>query len=395
LKRFALVIALALLAPAAPAAATPAATAKRVKAAVRPLGGRVAVQVTDLTRKRSVVALRAKRRQPLGSTTKLFTASAALLRFSPGGVLRTYVRALRPPDAAGVIDGDLFLQGAGDPTLGEAQLATLAGQLAQVRLVTGSVVGDESLFDAARTGPSGDGVFDPELGGALSALAYEHGAQAPGGPPQPDPARAAAARFDDVLEARGVTIRGLPRAGVAPPAAARLAAADSPPMGALVAAMLPLSDDWIAETLTKVLAAVRRPPGTTAAGAALIRTRARAVGARVSLVDGSGLDPRDRGTAAGLVRLLARMRRTPAFTRALAVAGRSGTLAGRMRSGRARGRCRAKTGTLPDGGVSVLAGYCPGRNGHTYGFAVMVRGGAVGPARRAQDRVAQALASAR
>jgi hypothetical protein len=36
-----------------------------------------------------------------------------------------------------------------------------------------------------------------------------------------------------------------------------------------------------------------------------------------------------------------------------------------------------------------------GRNGHTYAFAVMVRGGAIANARRAQDRVARALAAAR
>jgi D-alanyl-D-alanine carboxypeptidase/D-alanyl-D-alanine-endopeptidase (penicillin-binding protein 4) len=310
-------------------------------------------------------------------------------------VLRTHVLAVAPPDAAGVVNGDLVLLGAGDPTLGDAQLTTLAGQLAGVREVTGSVVGDESLFDGARTGPSGNGQFDPELGGALSALAYEHGAQSPGGPPQPDPARAAAARFDDVLEARGVVIRGVPRAGVAPLGAVRLAAVDSPPLSALVAAMLPVSDDWIAELLAKALAAAKSRPGSTAAGAALIGARAAQIGVRVSLVDGSGLDPRDRGTAAGLVQLLARMRRTRAFTAALAVAGRTGTLRYRMTSGRARGRCRGKTGTLPSGGVSVLAGYCPGRNGHTYAFAVAVRGGDLAAAQRAQDRVAQALAATR
>jgi D-alanyl-D-alanine carboxypeptidase/D-alanyl-D-alanine-endopeptidase (penicillin-binding protein 4) len=362
---------------------------------VKSLGGNVAVQVTDLSSGRSVLALRATRRQPLGSTTKLFTAAAVLRRFGPGAVLRTHVVAVAPPDAAGVVNGDLVLLGAGDPTLDDAQLTVLAGQLAGVREVTGSVVGDESLFDGVRTGPSGNGLFDPELGGALSALAYEHGAQAPGGLPQLDPARAAAARFDDVLEARGVVIRGVPRVGVAPLGAVRLAAVDSPPLSALVAAMLPVSDDWIAESLTKALAATKARPATTATGAALIRARAAQLGVHIALVDGSGLDPRDRGTAAGLVRLLARMRRIPAFTSALAVAGRTGTLRQRMTSGRARGRCRGKTGTLPSGGVSVLAGYCPGRNGHTYGFAVTVRGGDAVAARHAQDRVAQVLAATR
>ena len=78
--------------------------------------------------------------------------------------------------------------------------------------------------NALRTGPSGDGVFDPELGGALSALAYRRGRAAPAGPVQADPARAAAARFDDILEARGVVVRGVPRTGIAAPGLGRIAA---------------------------------------------------------------------------------------------------------------------------------------------------------------------------
>jgi D-alanyl-D-alanine carboxypeptidase len=45
--------------------------------------------------------------------------------------------------------------------------------------------------------------------------------------------------------------------------------------------------------------------------------------------------------------------------------------------------------------VSALAGYCTGRNRHTYAFAVLVQGRDTGKAREAQDRVARALAAAR
>jgi D-alanyl-D-alanine carboxypeptidase/D-alanyl-D-alanine-endopeptidase (penicillin-binding protein 4) len=388
----AVAVAVAALALALPAAADAAPLAKRVKEAVRPLGGGASVQVTDVSRRRTVVARRAQRRRPLGSTAKLLTAAAALRRLGPGHVLGTQALASAGVDGAGVLDGDLILRGGGDPLLGDAQLGVLADRLAGVRLVTGSVVGDESRFDAIRTGPSGDGAFDAELGGPLSALAYQRGAQEPGGPPQADPARAAAARFDDVLEARGVVIRGVPRAGVAPAGAVPRASVDSAPVARLVAEMLRPSDDWIAEMLTKNLAPA---PGTTAAGAAIVRGEARGLGARVSLVDGSGLDPRDRGTAAGLVSVLRRMRGSAAFRAALARPGRPGTLRDRLRTGRARRHCRGKTGTLPSGGVSALAGYCRGRNGRTYAFAVIAEGRSITKARRAQDRVARALAAAR
>jgi D-alanyl-D-alanine carboxypeptidase/D-alanyl-D-alanine-endopeptidase (penicillin-binding protein 4) len=396
LKR-ALIVALALaLVPAASADASSDGLAKRVKAAVKPLGRGVAVQVTDLSTGRTVVAQRARRRQALGSTTKLLTAAAALRRLGPTTALGTSALAIAQVDANGVLAGDLILRGGGDPVLGDAQFAALAAGLAGVREITGSVVGDETLFDTLRTGPSGDGAFDAELGGPLSALAYERGAQAPGGPPQADPARAAAARFDDVLEARGVVIRGVPRAGATPAGAVPLAAAAAPPVRTLVRDMLTVSDDWIAEMLTKGLAAkVAPPPATTAAGAAIVRAEARRLGAPVALVDGSGLDPRDRGTAAGLVSVLRRLDDSASFIAALTRPGQPGTLRDRLTSGRARRACRGKTGTLPSGGVSALAGYCAGRNRHRYAFAVLVQGRDTSKARRAQDRVARALAAAR
>jgi D-alanyl-D-alanine carboxypeptidase/D-alanyl-D-alanine-endopeptidase (penicillin-binding protein 4) len=395
LKR-ALIVALGLALFPANADASSAGLAKRVKAAVKPLGRGAAVQVTDLGTRRTVVALRPRRRQPLGSTTKLLTAAAALRRLGPDTSLGTSAFATVPVDGNGVLAGDLVLHGSGDPALGDSQLGALADGLAGVREITGSVVGDESLFDTRRTGPSGNGAFDAELGGPLSALAYERGAQAPGGPPQADPARAAAARFDDVLEARGVVIRGVPRAGPTPPGALPIAAAGSPPVRTLVKEMLTVSDDWIAEMLTKGLAAkTAPPPATTPAGAAIVRAEAARLGAPVALVDGSGLDPRDRGTAAGLVSVLRRLRASASFTAALARPRRPGTLHDRLTSGRARRACRGKTGTLPSGGVSALAGYCAGRNRHTYAFAVLVQGRDTSRARRAQDRVARALAAAR
>ena len=389
LKRaLALTAAVLALAPAAASAKSPAAAVRR---AVAPLGGAAAVQVTDVTRHRTVVALRARRVQPLASTTKLLTA-AAVLRGGIGDAIPTDLLAVAPSTGP-VLAGDLYLRGDGDPTLGEAQLARLADQLSPYREITGSVVGDESLFDGVRTGPSGDGLFDPELGGPLSALAYERGAQVPGGPVQADPARAAAARLDDVLEARGVVIRGAPRAGVTPDGVTGIGLVVSR-LDPMLERMLTVSDDWTAEILTKRLAAADARPGTTAAGAAIVAREAAALGAPVSLVDGSGLDPRDRGTAAGLAKLLARTRRHPVYKRGLARPGH-GTLQGRMGSGPARRRCRGKTGTLPSGGVSNLAGLCTGRNGHLYAFAVLVQGRDTAKARRAQDRVARALAAAR
>jgi D-alanyl-D-alanine carboxypeptidase/D-alanyl-D-alanine-endopeptidase (penicillin-binding protein 4) len=71
------------------------------------------------------------------------------------------------------------------------------------------------------------------------------------------------------------------------------------------------------------------------------------------------------------------------------VAGKSGTLAQRMRGTAAAGRCRGKTGTLS--GISNLAGYCVSRSGARTAFAFLMSG-TVWSAHRVQNKMASALA---
>ena len=78
-----------------------------------------------------------------------------------------------------------------------------------------------------------------------------------------------------------------------------------------------------------------------------------------------------------------------AFRDSLPVAGREGTVADRMRGTAAEGNCATKTGTLAD--VSALSGYCQAGN-HTIAFSLLMNSAYVDAARRAQDRIAAAIA---
>jgi len=89
---------------------------------------------------------------------------------------------------------------------------------------------------------------------------------------------------------------------------------------------------------------------------------------------------------------MAASRRTAdAMRLSLSIAGRAGTLSNRMRRSAARGRCRAKTGTIV--GVSNLAGYCTSRSGRRTAFAFLMNGISIWRAHPLQDRMAGALAS--
>ena len=399
-------LAVALLLPAGVAQADLKSSLTRY---MRLAGSSSGAYVVNLSNGAKVFAWKASTPRILASNTKLFTSSAALARFGTDGTLGTEVLGDGELDDNGVWRGNLYLRGGGDPTFGSStytrkfygggatvqQLAKLIDR-AGVARVTGRVLGDESRQDSLRGGPdSGYGVSI--WVGPLSALSYNRGLANEGGSAfQTNPPAFAAARLDDALEARGIAVRRSPSARRAPGGLDVIASVDSPPMERIVKLMDNPSDNFFAELLAKDIAMQVNGRGTTSAGAALVSGFARKLGARARLVDGSGLSRGNRASPYRVVRLLTAMAQRdeyPALLDALPIAGRDGTLVDRMRSGPARSRCHAKTGTLSD--VSALSGYCEARSGDVYGFSFLMNRVNPTTARRLQDRMAQTLAAQR
>ena len=158
--------------------------------------------------------------------------------------------------------------------------------------------------------------------------------------------------------------------------------------------MLPPSDNFFAEMLVKGLGARFGGAGTTAAGAAVVSmTISELLGIHPQVVDGSGLSEADRTSPYQVADLLVELQPTPIGTvlrHSLAVAGRTGTLALRMRDTGAAGRCQGKTGTLT--GVSNLVGYCQSSDGHLLAFAIFNDAIATEAAHTFQDHMAITLA---
>jgi D-alanyl-D-alanine carboxypeptidase/D-alanyl-D-alanine-endopeptidase (penicillin-binding protein 4) len=292
--------------------------------------------------------------------------------------------------------GSLVLQGHGDPTLDDADLARLARQVraAGIHKVAGSVLGDESYFDSRRTAPGWKPSFYITQSEPLSALTVDrtwfhtHHSSAP--------AAAAAALFKDALRKQGVPVSGRAVRGVASPDAQGLAEVLSPQLAQIVRFMDRESDNFTAELLLKQIGAVNGATGTTAAGAAQVRETLAEAGiplAGVRIIDGSGLSSLDRLTGRSIVGILKAAWEDPtikpSFVSALAVAGRSGTLKDRLRRPPALGVVLAKTGTTSI--ASALSGFVRDR----YVFSVLQNGRPVSYtwARRAQDRFATVLAS--
>ena len=201
------------------------------------------------------------------SVQKLYTSVAALRRLGRAGGSSTGVLAATPPDARGrsatatstcaaaaIPRSTRSTRGAWrsrSPTRGSSQ-------------VTGRVRGDESAFDARRGVPSSGFRLTSRGRAALGADLQPRPLRAALAVLAARPARFAAAAFSKQLRHLGVACGRAASTGVAPADAALVTEWRSAPVADLVRLMNPPSDNFMAETLVKVLGARFGTSGSTA-----------------------------------------------------------------------------------------------------------------------------------
>ncbi len=373
-------------------------------------GPGTSVAVFDLTAKRSVYQLRPDVLRLPASNEKLVTSSAALAAWTATFRFSTQLFVDAPgPDTEGVVHGDVYLRGLGDPTLSTASFQAhhygmetgdihdFVARLQKlgVTRITGRVLADDGYFDAARSVAG----WRPSMAafcGPLSALTLNESFSSSGGYVD-DPSLAAASALTKQLRAAGVRVAHAPARGVAPITSTLAYTERSAPLSRVLAAMNKPSDNFLAEELLKGLGAGFGDGGSTVAGAGVATRFLQSIGVSdgFRIRDGSGLSYQDKLTARVVLKVLGAMARRadfPVFWRSLAIAGVDGTLEDRMRGTPAAGNVRAKTGTL--NAASSLSGYVTTANGHTLSFAMLMNGDPVpaAEAHAAQDAVAVLLA---
>lgn len=202
-----------------------------------------------------------------------------------------------------------------------------------------------------------------------------------------DPVRYLAAAFSEALAAAGVAV------GAPPPADANADASrdysgatvllthHSEPLSMLARRFMEDSQNQYGETLLKTMGAQAGTP-TFDGGVKAVETVLEAWGVPAegaALRDGSGLSRYNYLAPETLVQVLTRMFRDPAqsdsFLTALALVGRTGTVAGRMRNTPAAGRVRAKDGSMT--GVRALCGVVTTADGEPLVFAILANSFAV------------------
>ncbi|HEY6531654.1 MAG TPA: D-alanyl-D-alanine carboxypeptidase/D-alanyl-D-alanine-endopeptidase [Acidimicrobiales bacterium] len=320
------------------------------------------------------------------SNEKVLTALGARLLLDPAARFRTEVR---------LAGAHLVLIADGDPTLrsrGPHSLAALAQQVraAGVSQVAGVRV-DASRFESATTARGWQDWQVPTYVGPMSALVVDDNRGRTDAAYLADPTLGNGEAFAAALRAVGVRVAGPVSHGSADAAASVVAGLDSPTFAELSHDMLLGSDNEIAESLVRQIGG-----GTTDAGTARI-TEALApwcLHLTGDAADGSGLSREDRRSAREWRRLLQVALERPWASQVwagLPVAGRTGTLSGRLAGPATNGNVMAKTGTIIGG--SALSGYATTPDGRQVVFSVLVNGEPASAARTvgAIDRLVTAV----
>jgi serine-type D-Ala-D-Ala carboxypeptidase/endopeptidase (penicillin-binding protein 4) len=333
------------------------------------------------------------------SNVKIITAAVALEVL---GADYTYTTEVRGAAQSGVVSGDLYLVGSGDPLLSSAwwngpnakyppfnvtSIETLAENIkaAGVTRIDGSIIGDASRYDDEWYAPSWSSDVRFTEGGPVSALLVNDSREALDRSSN-DPVVGAATVLTEALEAIGITVGGAPGAGVATEGVPPLASVTSLPMTAIVQEMLTTSDNNTAEMVLKEIGVVGGGAGTREAGLGVVTSTVQAWGVPTDalvLVDGSGLSDDNRLTCASLLAVMQHQSIDDPLGQGLAVAGQEGgTLSDAFVGTELEGVLVGKTGTLynyDDGtggkpAAKALSGFVPVEGGGAIEFAMLLNG---------------------
>jgi D-alanyl-D-alanine carboxypeptidase/D-alanyl-D-alanine-endopeptidase (penicillin-binding protein 4) len=259
--------------------------------------------------------------------------------------------------------------------VGEKALVNIDPENDAVELVNQLVTGDKTNYEVSK-------IYNNKLGKDIVtvkgkiALASDEIAVYKG---ITDPIQWVGANAKSFLKQRGITIIGSIKTGKVPSDAKVLAKFESKPIEQLLADMNKFSNNYVAEMLTKNIAAQKYGIGTMQKGIDLIRETIANAGVDKSefeIYNPSGFTRDNRFSPLAMAKVLEALRRDftifPEFLNSLPISGVDGTLKKRMKDEHISRWIRAKTGLLT--GVHALAGYMGLNNGDVISFVLMYNG---------------------
>ncbi len=198
-----------------------------------------------------------------------------------------------------------------------------------------------------------------------------------------DPSLWAGYQLKSFLKQRGIEVSGKVQKGEVPETAKIVSSSESKSLAEILADMNKFSNNFVAEMLTKTLAAQNmsqsKTPATLNKGVEIIRDELIKLGLTTKdfvIVNPSGLTLENRLSAFAGNEILSAMKndfRTYSLVlESLPIAGLDGTLKKRMKNSVAEGWVRGKTGSLDT--VVSMAGFAGRKNGDIYTYTFLYNG---------------------
>lgn len=370
-----------------------------IDAIVKTINCDVSIQVASATKYDLLYEYQPEKRMIPASITKLVTSAIALHYLGTGYEFKTALYTDDVNISDGVINGNLYIKGYGDPEFDTADLFTLIKKFLALNIkeITGNIVYDDTYLDKEYFGLADYYSGDTKLQywPFVNALCIDRNAS------RTNPSESIANTLEYEFQGKSVKLGGIIVAGTTPDSPKELARI-SHNMAEVLANMNKPSDNHYAITIFKVVGAVQdSPPGTLNKGADAVVKLFTNIGIsrnEYEFLEGSGLTRFNYATSNVYVQLLKYMfddvKSFDVFYNSLTVAGVDGTLKKRMIDTEAMYNIHAKTGSI--NGVSTLAGYAITRDNELLIFYIAMNGfkGANWiPYRDKQDEICEVLCS--
>ncbi|MCS7054404.1 MAG: D-alanyl-D-alanine carboxypeptidase [Ignavibacterium sp.] len=342
------------------------------------------------------------------SVTKLFTTAVALQLLGKDFKVKTKLLTDDFNIKDGIINGNIYLKGFGNPIFSRFDLENFAQRLVDlgIKKIEGDVIGDESYFDNIYQRE--DWIEEEKANVPLppiSALILDRNKKTVVKKIKnksrysqvnfKNPALEIAEILREILIGKKIYVNGVAKSGLTPTNHIELDESHIK-LDELIAYINKNSDNFYAECLFKILGAeFSKSQGTYFFSQQAIKDFLKKndiPSFATEIVDGSGISRFDKVTAASVSSLLERMYfdlvNFESFYNSLSIAGIDGTLRNRMNG---RINFRGKTGTL--NGVIGLAGYLRAENEDDLIVTILFeyRKGSYNLYRKLQDEIIEEL----
>jgi serine-type D-Ala-D-Ala carboxypeptidase/endopeptidase (penicillin-binding protein 4) len=368
---------------------------QRLDAIVSSANCQISVQVISASNNDIIYSYNPDAKLIPASVTKLVTAAIALKNLGVDYKFKTILYTDDKNIKDGVINGNLYLKGYGDPDLNSSDIIYLAKKLKEMNItsITGNIIYDQSYLDTDYYSRSQSNDTDLRYWPYVCALNLDKNF---GGY---DPAYTAADLLASDITSMGIGFTGNVEAGTTPTGDVIEVTEVSHSIMDVLAYMNKTSNNHSAITVFKVVGASKYgPPGTLEKGTRAAEEFLTSIGCGIDdfqILEGSGLTRYNYMTAGMVMKMLKSMYEDvnafDYFYNSLAIAGIDGTIKSRMIGTEAEKNIHAKTGTLNS--VTALAGYAVTRDLELLMFYISMNGfgGGASHYRGLQDDICEVL----